>query len=161
MSLFVLAALLVPQVVVVSPAAPGQCLIAAGPAQIRVKAPDCKAIRPVKASLSPLLVVDWRQSDRTERLLMLPDDQRLRVVLRRVVRSESLPVEESGDTLRSKARITVLPGATFGGLPMLVETRRSWASQFNRVDRKPDDVEVERIVFVFDGARYVPMPAAD
>ena len=153
--------ILVPHVVVVSPAGPGQCSIAVGPAKIIVKALDCKAIRASKPSLGPLLAVDWRFDDRTERLLVVAEPTTLRVVLRRVVRSESMPAEESGDTLQTKASIAVMPGAAFGGLPMLIETRRSWATQFNRVDRKPDDVEIERTVFVFDGTVYRAAPPPD
>lgn len=163
MSAFIVALMLVPQVIAVSPAAPGQCLIAAGEARVVLKAPDCKAIRPINRAADPLLAVDWRFADRTERLLMMADARVLRIVLRRTVRSESLPVEESGDTLRSTARIEAMPGPSFGGLPLLVETQRSWATQFNLVDRKPDDVEVARTVFAFDGTRYraVPAPSID
>ena len=160
MSVFLFVGILVPQVVVVSPATDGQCLIAAGVAQISVKAPDCKAIRAVKRPVGPLVAVDWRFADRTDRLLMTVDAKTLRIVLRRVIRSESMPVEESGDTLRSRARIDVMPAAAFAGLPLLVETRRSWATQFNLVDRKPDDVEVERTTFAFDGTQYVAVQPA-
>lgn len=145
---------LVPQVLGLTPEAGGQCRITLAAASV-VMPTDCARFKQ-RSSISPVSAVDWLGDGGAERLFLHPRGDRLRIVLRRPVRSESLPIEESGDTIITTAQWRV--GPIINGWPVIVETRTSRARQFNRVDRKADDVEVEEIRFVYLLGAYREVP---
>lgn len=143
-----------PQGVELHASAKGRCQISQGAARLELPT-DCANLS--RSTMMPFIALDWRRGAEIERLLVQRQGDRLRVVLRRMVRTESLPVEESGDTILSEA--TLRAGLPVNGWPVIIETRTSRARQFNRVDRKADDVEVEetRFVYLLGAYRAVPV----
>jgi hypothetical protein len=135
----------------------GQCRITQDEASLSLPT-DCASLTP-RATTLPYAALDWVQPGQTDLLLLARHGQRLRIVLRRPARSESLPVEESGDTIISTA--TWRADTVVNGWPVLVETRVSTAQQFNRVDRKAADVETEEIRFVYLLGAYRAVPSAE
>lgn len=138
-----------------TPAA-GGCQLSAGAARITLAAPCAQMRR--KRRLGALFVVDRAHADHTIRHFLHPHGDRLVVVLQREVWRESLPLEESGDTIVERARFSA--GVAVNGLPSIVEVKRSKARTFNQVDPADSETEVVRTVFVFDGSRYRPLEPA-
>lgn len=133
----------------------GRCEVRLGAAGLTLPT-ACGALR-IRKALGGLPTLDVRHDDRTERLFLQAVGERLAVVLRRDVRVESLPIEESGDTLIETATFSL--GPLVGGLPVIIEARRREARQFNQVDRVGQDAEVQTTHFAFDGTAYRPLTA--